>query len=224
MKQELFDQSTTYMNSLMRDSVYDIAHVGRVLGFALQIAQQHPCNMDVLIFSCVLHDIARPQESENPKLCHAKVGSQMAYDFLTQLGVDAAICQQVKACIASHRYKGGDMPNSIEAKILFDADKLDLTGSMGCTRAIQFGTQIGQPVYRLDSSGRSVASRRDENTLMNEYIRKLCHLQDMFFTETASRMAFQNQHTMDTFFNSLLQEIERNARHKDNLLKKYIEK
>ncbi len=82
-------------------------------------------NYDILIAACLLHDIGRGEQYKNPSVCHAAVGGEMAYRFLTEKGFDKAFAEQVKQCICTHRYRKGNPPQSIEAKILFDADKLD---------------------------------------------------------------------------------------------------
>lgn len=75
------------MLACMADSAHDSQHIYRVLFTALDIAQhEKDVNFDVLISACLLHDIGRKEQSENPKLCHAEVGAEKARKFLIENG------------------------------------------------------------------------------------------------------------------------------------------
>ena len=110
----------------MCDIGHDIFHSYRVLYHSLMISKHYePINVDVLIASCLLHDVGRSQTMNTDYLCHAIEGSKMAYEFLKQNQLDESFCMQVRDCIATHRFKTETPPQTIEAKILYDADKLE---------------------------------------------------------------------------------------------------
>ena len=114
-----------YMLSCMKDSAHDKEHIYRVLYNAMIIAEsEQNVDYDVLITSCLLHDIGRKEQYENPNLCHAEVGSKKAYAFLIENDFDTDFVEKVRHCIKTHRYRKSSPPGTIEAKILFDADKL----------------------------------------------------------------------------------------------------
>lgn len=126
-----------FMCQCMSDSAHDREHVYRVLYVALDIAScEKEVDMDILITACLLHDIGRKEQFENPALCHAQVGADKAYDFLIAKGYGENYARRVAACIRSHRYRSNEEPDTIEAKILFDADKLDATGTLGIARTL----------------------------------------------------------------------------------------
>ena len=87
------------MLSCMDDSAHDKEHVYRVLYNALEIAQSESnIDHDVLIGACLLHDIGRREQFENPALCHAMVGAEKAYRFLTEQGFETEYARQVRHC------------------------------------------------------------------------------------------------------------------------------
>lgn len=111
------------MRSNMQDSAHDAEHIYRVLNQALIIAKScENVNYDILIAACLLHDVGRPARFADPKLCHAEVGCEMAYRFLMELGWSKDACNQIKHCVWTHRFRNNRQPETIEAKILFDAD------------------------------------------------------------------------------------------------------
>ncbi len=119
----------------------------RVLYGALEIAEaetESHGDYDVLIASCLLHDIGRKEQFENPALCHAAVGGGKAYDFLLRHSFPAEYAEKVRHCIRTHWHRKNEQPESLEAKILFDADKLDVSGAMGIARTLIYkGTAEG---------------------------------------------------------------------------------
>ena len=54
----------------------------------------------------------------------AEYGSKKAYDWLTEKGFDSDFASKVADCIKCHRFRGSNVPKTIEAKILYDADKI----------------------------------------------------------------------------------------------------
>ena len=124
-----------YMCSCMSDAAHDKQHVYRVLYNAVEIAKtERGVNYDVLIAACLLHDIGRKEQFEDSSKDHAEVGAQKARAFLIERGADEATATAVADCIKTHRFRKDRAPQSVEAKILFDADKLDVTGAMGIAR------------------------------------------------------------------------------------------
>lgn len=99
------------MLSMMKDSAHDPFHVYRVLYQALRIAGAYrEVNQDILIASCLLHDIGRMKQFQNPQLCHAIEGGKMAYAFMKELGWREEDCKHIQECITTHRFKniGGE--------------------------------------------------------------------------------------------------------------------
>lgn len=139
MKEETYSLLENYMLSCIEDSAHDKEHVYRVLYYALEIAsEEQNVDNDVLIAACLLHDIGRKEQFANPSLCHADIGGQKAYAFLIEHGFHTDFAEKVKHCIQTHRFRKNNTPQSTEAKILFDADKLDTTGAIGIARTLLY--------------------------------------------------------------------------------------
>lgn len=201
-----------YFHTTMKtDVVHDIQHVERVLRAALMIAQGMPLDQDVLIAACLLHDIGRERGGD-----HAKVGAKMAYDFLLGLGWEEARAAHCRDCIATHRYRGDSRPATIEAQVLFDADKLDVSGAIGVARTLQYGGMHDEPLYLLDAQGR--LDLTPNTSFVGEYHFKLKRIIDMFHTEKAKEMARQRLQHMRAYYEALLQELDQGQREGKELL------
>jgi len=203
-----FAQIETYMLECMKDSAHDREHVVRVLYSAMDIAEtERNVNKDVLITACLLHDIGREEQYRNPELKHDQVGSEKAYQFLRGIGWPEADAEHVRACIASHSYRGGNPPESIEAKIVFDADKLDAVGTLGIARTLMYQGIFGEPLYSVDAQGRVSDGADDaQPSFLQEYRYKLETLYDRFFTERARQIAGERKRPAAAFYEGLLSE------------------
>lgn len=208
MDKKTYVQLETFMLSCMEDAAHDREHIYRVLSYALEIAEGEPeVNYDILITACLLHDIGRKEQFADPKLCHAKVGGEKAYRYLLEQGFSAEFAEKVRRCIRQHRFRANDPPDTVEAKILFDADKLDVTGAMGIARTLQYQSDVPEPLYRRDEQGHVLDGTEKEPSFLHEYKFKLEHIYDRFCTETGRRMALERQGAAVAFYESFLHEV-----------------
>ena len=197
-----------YMLSCMGDSAHDKEHVYRVLYNAMIIAKSEGgADHDVLIAACLLHDIGRKEQFADPACCHAEVGAQKAYRFLIDQGYPEAYAQQVSQCILTHRFRKNRPPESLEAKILFDADKLDVVGAMGIARTLLYNGTLSEPLYSLRPDGSVSTGEGDTaSSFFQEYRFKLEKLYDHFYTESASKMAQDRRRIAADFYECLYRE------------------
>ena len=146
----------------------------------MEIAKEEKeVDYDILVCACLLHDIGRKEQFENPKLCHAMEGAKKAYAFLSKSGFTETFAARVKMCIETHRFREANPPRSIEAKILFDAGKLDAVGVMGIARTLLYKGGVGEPLYRLDSDGNVSDGSEDKlPSFLQEYKYKLEKIYD----------------------------------------------
>ena len=209
MTQEIYRTIESYMLSCMDDSAHDAEHVYRVLYNALEIAKSEPdTNYDILIAACLLHDIGRIDQINDPTLCHAAVGSEKAHRFLLELGMDADFAHRVRHCIATHRFRKNLQPQTIEAKILFDADKLDVTGAIGIARTLMYRGTLTEPLYRILPDGTISDGTHDiGHSFFREYKFKLEKLYDRFFTEKGAELARERQSIATAYYESLYKEV-----------------
>ncbi len=209
MNKENFKLIEDYMLTCMEDSAHDKQHIYRVLNHALEIAKtEKNVNYDVLISACLLHDIGRKEQFEDSSVCHAAVGGEKTYQFLLNQGFSQTFSEDVKQCITTHRYRKNNLPQSIEAKILFDADKLDVTGAMGIARTLLYHGEMGERLYLVLPDGTISDGTNDlEETFFKEYKHKLENLYSRFFTKRGAELAAGREKAAKAFYKALLEEI-----------------
>lgn len=209
MTRAQYTKIENYMLSCMKDSAHDKEHIYRVLFVALDIARFEPTvDDDVLVAACLLHDIGRAAQYADPAVCHALAGGEMAEAFLRQAGWNAGKAVHVRACIETHRYRSDRPPKSIEAKIVFDADKIDATGTLGIARTILYRGDGAEPLYTFRKDG--VVSDGDGDaapSFFQEYKFKLEKLYGLFYTKRGREIALSRQKSAADFYDSMLREV-----------------
>lgn len=211
MTRETYQLIESYMLECMdpKDSAHGAEHVYRVLYTALDIAaHMENVNTDVLICACLLHDIGRKSQANDPSVCHAAAGAEMAKAFLLEHDFAEDFADHVAACILSHRYRKGISCDSIEAKILFDSDKLDVSGAVGIARTLYYGAQFGEPLYSRDENGEILdgKERIGAHSFLHEYNFKLKKVYDGFHTARAAEIASNRRQISEDFYKAILSE------------------
>lgn len=209
MKTSEYKLMEDYMLCCMKDSAHDKEHIYRVLYVALDIAgHEKAVDYDVLITACLLHDIGRQEQFADPQLCHAAVGADKAYQFLIDHGYGPDFAEKVASCIKLHRFRTGNPPQKIEEKILFDADKIDATGTLGIARTIFYKGQVNKPLYTLRENGEvSDGADDDRPSFFQEYKFKLEKLYSAFYTQRGAEIAKQRQASAVAFYESMCKEV-----------------
>jgi len=197
-------------------SAHNLDHVLRVYNLCVFLSKyEENVDMEVLIPAVLLHDIARVKESKDKsgEIDHAILGSEMAEEILRNLKYEEDKIEKIKHCIITHRFRTDNRPKTIEAKILFDADKLDALGSIGIARCFMLAGQFGQSL--------SVKNPIDTNTSDNgrlkdvakhspfiEYEVKFKKIPEKLYTKKAKEIGIERLKFMDDFFKRLDLEIE----------------
>jgi uncharacterized protein len=188
------------MLQLMNDGAHDKQLIYRVLYYVADIAGDYTVDMDVLLAAALLHDIGREAQFRNHKIDHAIYGADMAYEYLAQSGWSAEKAEHVRQCISTHRYRKEMKPESIEAKILFDADKLDVTGAIGIARTLAYKGIVAEPLYSVGTEGNVLDGTGDkEPSFFQEYNYKLKNVYDGFYTKRAKEIAMGRKEVAKIF-------------------------
>lgn len=201
-------------------SAHNLDHVFRVCNLCLLISKdEKDADLEVLIPSALLHDIARVEESKDKtgELDHAILGSEIAEDILRKLQYEEDKIEKIKHCIISHRFRTGNEPNTLEARILFDADKLDVIGASGVARTFMLSGQFGQRLIVDETLNEYLESNTVENgrikdvskhTPFIEYEIKFKKIPDKLYTKKAKEIGKERLEFMEGFFNRLKLEID----------------
>ena len=190
---------------------HDWDHTIRVLSNARHICRAEGADAVVVDFAAVLHDIGRPAElADQGKTCHAEHGASLSADMMRKLGItDEAFIAHVTACVRTHRFRrrGVDRPATLEACVVYDADKLDCIGAIGIGRSFHFAGRIGARVHNTDTEANGCESYSRDDSAYREYLVKLRHVQEHMLTTEGARMAAARHRFMVAFFDEINREV-----------------
>ena len=184
-------------------------HTLRVLRLCERIGAIEGVDMDVLLVAAYLHDIGRSyQDDSKGAVCHAEKGAHLAGSIVEQLALTANQKANVLHCILSHRFRGNHRPKTPEARVLFDADKLDAIGAIGVARAFLFAGEVGARLHGGDINIESTEPYTIDDTGYREFKVKLCKIKDRILTREGQKLAVDRHRIMVEFFNRFLEEYE----------------
>ncbi len=191
------------------ESCHDLDHTLRVLKNAENLLASIPgADADVVRLSCLLHDIARPEEDAGQgRCCHAELSAVYAETILKNAGVDPEIIAQVVNAIRRHRFRRGEAPDTLEARILYDADKLDSLGAVGLGRAFLFAGHCNARLHNSEKEALASQPYSKEDTAYREYLVKLRFVPEKMFTDQGKKIALERVRFMEEFFSTLDAEI-----------------
>ncbi len=188
---------------------HDWGHTLRVTQLCERIGVEEGADMDVLTVAAYLHDIGRRhQDASNGIVCHAEKGAEMAQPIVDALPLTQDQKDNIVHCIRAHRFRGNHPPKTTEAKVLFDADKLDAIGAIGVARAYLFAGEVGARLHNPGIDVSETAPYSKEDTGFREYKLKLCKIRDRILTEEGKRLANERHDFMEQFFERFINEYE----------------
>ena len=189
---------------------HDWDHTERVYNMCLHIGKKENANMLVLELAALLHDIGRgEQDKSKGTLCHAEVGAKRTPKILEKHGFDKKTIDSIVHCISTHRFRKGNAPESLEAKILFDADKLDSIGAIGIARAIYFSAEHGAKVHNHNHKNiHNTVEYSKDDTAFREFNVKLKKVKDKMLTSEGKNIARHRHKYMEKFFEELNKEVD----------------
>jgi uncharacterized protein len=177
------------------------------------IGQLEGCDMEIVRAAALLHD-AQGQFTGESRSDHQFKSADFAQKILEIEGWSADRIERVLHCIRAHRFRDGrEPPTSMEAKVLFDADKLDAIGAIGVVRSIAYAVLDAQNLFTQPSEQffrTGIKELNEPHTPYHEYIFKLSKLKDRMFTETGRSIAQARHDFLEVFFNQLYAELDAN--------------
>lgn len=198
------------------DPVHGFDHVLRVHSMAERLALAEGADVEIVRAAALLHDAGDGSvggvNNDEPRQGHHHRSAEFAAQTLSAEGWGETRISAVQHCIRAHRFRDpSEPPRTLEAQVLFDADKLDAIGAIGVARAVAYAVRAGQPVFALPSehfllTGETMPG--EPHSAYHEYRFKLARLKDVLFTPTARAIAEQRHQQMAEFFERLADEAQ----------------
>ena len=177
------------------DPVHDFDHVLRVYRVAERLAKAEGADLEIVHAAALLHDSrgSAPGGEGITRAEHHITSAEFAGEVLSDMNWPQEKIQAVQHCIRAHRFRSQDeAPQTLEAQVLFDADKLDVLGAIGAARTIAYAALDGEPAF-AEASEKFLKTGEKEtgepHSSYHEYLFKLRHVKDRMFTPSGKAMA-----------------------------------
>ena len=191
------------------DAAHDFDHVLRVTNLGIRIARAEGANEEIVRAAALLHDLP---VSGSGRSVHHLTAADIAAEILRAAGLDTCSIENVVHCIQAHRYRDRSIqPQTLEAKCLYDADKLDSIGAIGVARAFahagRYGSRLwNQPVTEAPPD--HAQPDGPEYTPVHEYVYKLSRILPTLYTPSALEIGKQRHSFMSRYFEQLDAEMK----------------
>lgn len=190
------------------DAAHDFDHILRVTALGERIAAAEGADVAVVRAAALLHDV--PVSGVGRK-AHHLAAADFAGDYLAAQGISPAQVENVVHCIQSHRFRDQSIrPATLEAKCLYDADKLDSIGAIGVARSFAHAGSYDSRLWHQPADAAPPDNAKPagaEYTPVHEFVYKLRRLLDTLHTPTARAIGQRRHDFMCAFFAQLDEEM-----------------
>ncbi len=189
------------------DGSHDLAHIHRVFRNAMRIHAVEGGNSDVLAASVLLHDCVVVEKNSPLRSQASRLAAEKASGILDDIGWSAADVKAVAHAILTHSFSANIAPETLEAKILQDADRLDAIGMIGAARCFYIAGRLGSALYDPEDPLAKNRPLDDRRFAIDHFENKLFKLTDGFHTETGRQIARQRHERLQQVLDLFLDEI-----------------
>jgi uncharacterized protein len=190
-------------------SGHDWWHVYRVWKLSKQIAKKEGGKLFIIELGALLHDIADWKFHDGS----VEYGATLAQEFLSKKGLGQETVLHVQEIIRHISFKGAGVQaemETLEGKIVQDADRLDALGAIGIARTFAYGGHAGNPLYEPDikpTFHNSFEEYKNKNSsTINHFYEKLFLLKDRMNTKTGKNIALDRHEYMESFIDKFMSE------------------
>jgi len=209
MEEALIEKAKAYAARLFAGdaSGHDLQHTLRVYRLAARIAREEGADLEIVQLAALLHD------ADDRKLfpaTHETLGN--AWHFLRENGVSREMEEHICAIIRDLSFSGGRVPNSLEGRVVQDADRLDAIGAIGIARVFAYGGAHGRPIHLPEEAPRAGMTPAEyaahTSTGINHFYEKLLLLKDRMNTAAGRRLAEGRHRFMEAYLAQFYAEWE----------------
>jgi len=189
------------------DGSHDLAHIHRVFRNAMRIHAQEGGNGTVLAASVLLHDCVAVEKNSPLRAQASRLAAEKARGILADLGWATADIEAVAHAILTHSFSANLTPETLEAKILQDADRLDAIGMVGAARCFYIAGRLGSALYDPEDPLAKNRPLDDRRFAIDHFENKLFKLADGFQTKAGRQLARERHERLQQVLDMFLDEI-----------------
>ena len=205
---QIESQFLEFMQQEMQvDAAHDISHVQRVVNTAKKLAVEEGADLSIVLPAAYLHDcFTYPKDHPNRKQSSI-IAAKKAVAFLESIDYPQQYHDAIAHAIEAHSFSANIRPNTLEAKVVQDADRLDALGAIGVTRCIQVSTEFDAQLYDDKDIFAQQRELDDKQFTLDHFQTKLFKIAETMNTESARREAQKRKAFMQAYIEQLRDEV-----------------
>lgn len=189
------------------DGSHDLAHIHRVFRNAMRIHGQEGGNGTMLAASVLLHDCVAVEKNSPLRAQASRLAAEKACGLLRDLRWEDTDIEAVAHAILTHSFSANIAPETLEAKILQDADRLDAIGMVGAARCFYIAGRMGSALYDPEDPLAENRPLDDRRFAIDHFENKLFKLADGFQTQAGRQLAKERHERLQQVLTLFLDEI-----------------
>ena len=191
------------------DAAHDVAHTDRVWANAQVIATgEAACDMTVLLAACYFHDLVTLPKDHPDRAQASTLSAKAAAPILSSFGLTSDQIAQACHAITAHSFSANIAPQTLEAKILQDADRIEALGAIGIARCFATTGVLGGALFHgLDPFGKD-RPLDDKAYAVDHFRIKLLGLPATMQTTSGRMLAEDRANVLRDFLDQLASELD----------------
>jgi uncharacterized protein len=189
------------------DTAHDFEHIMRVLRNASLIARKEKADMRIVTAAVLLHDFVTYPKFDPRSKNSSSESADASRKILKKYGFSPDEIQIISDAIRDHSFSRGVVPQTLEGKILQDADRLDALGAIGIARTFAVGGAENRQFYNSEDPFCKKRSPDDKSWTLDHFFKKLLQLENTMNTKTGKAEARKRIKIMKKFLDELKKEI-----------------
>jgi len=197
-----------YLGDVMAsDPAHDISHVKRVVQNTLILTQAENGNTAISVPAAWLHDCVSVAKDSPLRKKASQLAAREAVRFLESVQYPSDLLPQIYHAIEAHSFSANIPAETLEARIVQDADRLEAVGAIGIARCFLTGGSMGTPLYEPSDPFAQNRDLDDRRYTLDHFYCKLLGLADTMKTEAGKAEAIKRTGYMKAFLQQLGVEI-----------------
>ncbi|MCA2413742.1 HD domain-containing protein [Vibrio chemaguriensis] len=205
---QIESQFLEFMQQEMQvDAAHDISHVQRVVNTAKKLAMEEGADLSIVLPAAYLHDCFTYPKAHPNRKQSSIIAAKKAVAFLESIDYPRQYHDAIAHAIEAHSFSANIRPNTLEAKVVQDADRLDALGAIGITRCIQVSTEFDAQLYDNKDIFAQQRELDDKQFTLDHFQTKLFKIAETMNTESARREAQKRKAFMQAYIEQLHDEV-----------------
>ena len=197
-----------YLKGVMAaDPAHDITHVERVVQNTLALTEAENGDLTISVPAAWLHDCVSVAKDSPLRKQASKLAADEAVRFLESIQYPSGLLPQIHHAIEAHSFSANIPTETLEARIVQDADRLEAVGAIGIARCFLTGGSMGTPLYEPSDPFAENRELDDRSYTLDHFYCKLLGLADTMKTQAGKAEAIKRTDYMRAFLQQIGSEI-----------------